>query len=135
MSKIPGFHLNSKDAAQDAVIVSNTNSISTHTSQITSINNPTKSLTTNGYSYIPGGTLLQWGITSLGAGSGSTATLTFPVAFPTACAAVVLTPNFGVSGNSDAYVTAMTASNASLQRSNSSNVDSGTSFLWFAIGY
>lgn len=128
MAKIPGFHINSKDAAQDS-------SISTHTSQISAINNPTKSLSANGYSYMPGGVLLQWGITTLGAGSGSTATLTFPAAFPTACTAVVLTPNFGVSGNSDAYVTSYNTSSAALQRSNSSNVDSGTSFLWFAVGY
>lgn len=42
-----------------------------------------QSLATPGYQKLPGGLILQWGTTSVT--NGSTATFTFPVAFPTAC--------------------------------------------------
>jgi hypothetical protein len=49
-----------------------------------------KSLAANGYYKLPGGLIVQWGTTGSIAGSG-TATFTFPIAFPTAVWAVVVT--------------------------------------------
>lgn len=112
-----------------------TASVTAVANSVTSINNPTQSLATNGHVILPGGVIMQWGTVTLAAVSGSTATLTFPRTFPTACQAVTLNCNFGVASGSAAYVTAKTTSTASLQRSNNANGDSGTSFLWMAIGY
>jgi hypothetical protein len=109
--------------------------VSTNTSDISTINNPTKSLSTNGHSILPGGLIVQWGTVSLAAGSGSVATLTFPRSFPTACQSVTLNCNFGVAGTSAAYVTAKSTTTASLQRANNANLDGGTSFFWIAVGY
>ncbi len=43
-----------------------------------------QSLTTSGYQKLPGGLIMQWGTNSSGT-SGANPTITFPIAFPTAC--------------------------------------------------
>jgi len=50
------------------------------------------SLAANGYQQLPNGLIIQWGTSAVAATAGSSATTTFPIAFPTACQSVVLTP-------------------------------------------
>lgn len=47
-----------------------------------------QSLNTNGYQRLPGGLIIQWGVTSGSSSSGTV--VTFPVAFPSSCASVVV---------------------------------------------
>lgn len=47
---------------------------------------------TSGYQKLPNGFILQWGTSAVAATAGSSATTTFPIAFPTACQSVILTP-------------------------------------------
>ena len=53
--------------------------------------------TTNGYQKLPNGLILQWGTGTAVAGGNST--VTFPIAFPTACLMVNGTPFYGTTGN------------------------------------
>src|SRR5271170_7448536 len=50
--------------------------------------NLTPSATTNGYTFLPGGIIMQWGQST---SSSATQTVTFPVAFPTNCFNVQVT--------------------------------------------
>ena len=83
----------------------------------------------NGYSYLPNGLLLQWG-TLLAANT--TSTVTFPIAFPTACYSVVATAaaTILVSANSLQIVTVNTT--IAQVRSATTNVTSKA--YWMAIG-
>jgi hypothetical protein len=47
---------------------------------------------TSGYQKLPNGFIIQWGTSAVAATAGSSATTTFPIAFPTSCQSVVLTP-------------------------------------------
>lgn len=84
----------------------------------------------NGYQTLPTGLILQWGTTS-SIGAGSSASVSFPIAFPAACYTVVSTPNgVGGSAQAESYVT-------SIGSSSFTQVNSGTTskaFKWFAIG-
>lgn len=51
----------------------------------------TQSLATNGYTKLPNGLILQWGSRPIGTGNVS---VTFPLTFPTACTAVVVSGNY-----------------------------------------
>ena len=50
------------------------------------------SFTTNGYASLPGGLIIQWGQYGTTSTAAGTYTVTFPIAFPTACLQVVGTP-------------------------------------------
>jgi hypothetical protein len=96
------------------------------------------SLGTNGYQRLPSGLILQWGRNTAQVGSSGTSTVTFPVAFPTACQVVTTTfqqAGGTVSGTSDLLVSAFSATGFTVTRANSGNLDSFTGFSWFAIGY
>jgi hypothetical protein len=82
------------------------------------------SLTANGYIKLPGGLILQWGLYNGGA---TTGTITFPVAFPTACFGVLGTSQ-NASSQSLNISTVPTASNFAFAKAN------GTNFHWFALG-
>lgn len=85
----------------------------------------TKSLATNGYYRFPGGFTIQWGSTTSTANPKS---ITFPIAFPTACRAVVASP----ATNADALCrpTSISTTGFDLYQSNA-----GTAVTWIAIGY
>ena len=85
------------------------------------------SLATNGYCYLPNGLILQWGTVSLNANA-STA-ITFPVAFPNACAFVNGISNYA---GADYAVTTTAKSNTGATFYRQGSAITGN---WFAIGY
>lgn len=104
----------------------------TSTTQLatTAFANPANSIAANGYQTLPSGLILQWGVTSSIAPSGSSA-ITFPVAFATA----LYSFNFSCGGAqlaaqaSSYYDTSSTAGVTVHNQGNQAAV-----FSWFAIG-
>ena len=90
------------------------------------------SLTSNGYQYLPSGLIIQWGTSGSIAGSGGTLSVTFPVAFPTACLWVSVQP---VSNGTAANFAqgSGTATTTTLTAQNQNNI--ATTMRWSAIGY
>jgi hypothetical protein len=78
------------------------------------------SLTTNGYQKLPSGLIIQWGRNS------PNATVTFPIAFPTACFGVTL----GAGTNFEPFANAITRTNFYFGTNQNTAVSS-----WFAVGY
>lgn len=68
--------------------------------------NPASSLAANGYVKLANGLIIQWGTTA-SVTAGSNATLTFPLAFPTNCWAVTITP---ISAGNSGATTTLTSS-------------------------
>lgn len=96
------------------------------------------SIGASGYYTLPGGLIVQWGITPAPV-SGASST-TFPIAFPNACASVTLTINgfsSGTSGLAVAMVASMTTTGfTSTHRfSNGAVSDSSSVAKYIAIGY
>jgi hypothetical protein len=88
---------------------------------------------TSGYQKLPNGLIIQWGTSAVAATAGSSATTTFPIAFPTACQSVVLTPTqASVVTQYSPGVTAKTTTNFTYG-SAGSGFASGC--LYVAIGY
>jgi len=91
----------------------------------------TKSIGTNGYVWLPGGVLLQWGYKTI---SASSTTVTYPIAFPTACLNVQITDRYdgdtgGVADNASVRAAPGTTS---VSVSSNAGLDG---FYWVAIGY
>lgn len=87
-----------------------------------------KSLASEGFMALPGGFMMKWGLT--GGVSGGT-TYSFPVAFPTACFAVVATAN---SSARIAGVTAFTASGFTYTMNTDSGGASAAQAYYIAFG-
>lgn len=89
----------------------------------------TTSLTQNGYQKLPGGLIMQWGYNSAG---GNQPTVTFPIAFPTACLNIMLTREAlaDSSGVDFAPAAASTLNTTSVLVSNANGP-----FYWLALGY
>jgi hypothetical protein len=88
-----------------------------------------KSIVAIGYYKLPGGLIVQWGNVSIG-GSG-TATVTFPVAFPSQLASVSVTYNTNAPPANSC--TAQAISNAQMTVANGSGA--AQSIFWMAIGF
>jgi hypothetical protein len=86
------------------------------------------SKTANGYQKLPSGVVMQWG-TITGVGVNSTGTVTFPVAFPTACGSVTTTSKAGANSLQVLNVPSSTTTTFSYASYGSGD------FMWFAIGY
>jgi len=93
-----------------------------------SFNNFVNSKATNGYTYLPNGLVMQWGLQSSVGSSGST--VTFPVAFPNALLSVMLTPT--ASASVMAGCTNFTTTNFFISYSGSPET---RDWRWIAIGY
>lgn len=91
-----------------------------------------RSLATNGYQKLPGGLIMQWGI-SASVASDSSTTVTYPIAFPTAVGSVQVTGNSGIvlSGQGVQTVSSVGTSNFVINNGQ----DAAMAFYWFAIGY
>lgn len=96
-----------------------------------------RSLGGNGYQKLPGGLIIQWGF-----GTGSTGggvAVSFPISFPTNCAAVTVTHgNNGSSlGSAKTYNIGLGGFSVALSTDDGSNVVAylADSFRWIAIGY
>lgn len=86
------------------------------------------SLSTSGYQKLPGGLIIQWGSNS--AGGNGAASVSFPIAFPTACVNVQVTGGYsGTSGNSTGAYSVSTSGFTYTYHY------SGTTDYWLAIGY
>lgn len=89
------------------------------------------SLSTNGYQKFPGGVILQW--CSLSLAPSASGSVTFPIAFPTACARVTATISPDPGGTQTAFInSAKTTTTATFR-----NVNTGTTTVCdiLAIGY
>ncbi len=106
--------------------------------QLTGPGTPTPS--TNGYTFLPGGILMQWGRRIQAFASGSTTgTENFPIAFPNACFVVTTTPfvTFASLPSSQASINVRTSSLANLTNFNwqfYTGSNAYTGFDWIAIG-
>jgi hypothetical protein len=102
-----------------------------------------QSLTTNGYQKLPGGLIIQWGTENGYTTGSSTATTSFPIAFPNACLNVTATGwGFGdASGQASATVNPVSIYAASGSVSTTGltwimqNLTNLNGFHWLAIGY
>ena len=81
----------------------------------------------NGFQFLPGGMLLQWGIALSAPPGNAIFTVTFPRAFPTACVGIQLT-SYPADGTTKVY----TYGTTSFQMSNGTG---GNDTFWFAYGY
>lgn len=97
----------------------------------TAFANPGSTVSTNGYQILPGGAIIEWGVTASITSAGSAA-ITFPFAFPTGVYSITSTPNFIGSGSqAHDYVSATSATGFT-----QNNVSGGTgTFNWMAIGH
>jgi len=92
--------------------------------------NLTPSATTNGYTFLPGGIIMQWGQST---SSSATQTVTFPVAFPTNCFNVQVTNTSSsttASGSNVLYSSGFSKTGFTFKYAGSSI----NGFFWFAIG-
>jgi hypothetical protein len=104
------------------------------------------SQTTNGYTTLADGTILQWGLSAALSTGSSTAfvTVTFPIAFPTACTAAVGNPdNVPITGSwspmtcvSQSTGTPKSTVTFICDSANSAeHISETTHVKWYAIGY
>lgn len=90
----------------------------------------TRSFSGDGYTFLPGGLLVQWGAYSIGGGGGASDAVTFPIPFPTALRAAYVGSNGGASNMIG--TTSRTNSGMSVIKG-AGDVDARTGF-WLAIG-
>ena len=83
--------------------------------------------TTNGYSYLTGGVLMQWGWVAANASAGN---ITFPIAFPTAIFVTTATGNSTVAANTISVI----ASNTTTMNVRSASTAAASNSWWFALG-
>lgn len=93
-----------------------------------------RSLVTNGYQKLPGGFILQWGTNT---GNNPAATLSFPLAFPTACLGIVGCLSGGGSGSNvqSLSATSISATQFQLLTMDSSGGTFSKSGRWLAVGH
>lgn len=88
------------------------------------------SLATNGYQKLPSGLIIQWGSFSYTNGSNTSSSVTFPIAFPTACLQVIA----GQLGSSALQGSPSVVSKTKTGVVILHNTDN-LSQVWIAIGY
>jgi hypothetical protein len=97
-------------------------------------------LSNNGYTWLPNNVLMQWGRgTAASAASGTSTSVTFPIAFPNGANMVTISlsniPTGGsVAGTSSTVITALSTTGYTWQRGNNANGDPFRDFFWIAIG-
>ena len=114
-------------------------STSTWVSSSLSANGFTASLSSNGYTYLPNGIIMQWG--SASGASSNPATILFPISFPNSCFSVVITNNVGdvdVAPTQDALATFNITLTGFKYRTNSGNtggyLGNAGNPKWMAMG-
>jgi len=84
-----------------------------------------------GYSVLPNGTIIQWGVTPSAFGGDASYAVTFPMAFPNACLVPIAVPVYG-DMNGDNWAT------GALSKTGFTIYNTGPNarnFYWLAIGY
>ena len=94
----------------------------------------TYSATANGFTYLPGAALIQWGTFSHAAADGTTGSVTYPKAFTTATGAVTVNA-IHTTGGCFVTVSGISASGFSWRVGNPGNAGNCTSSNWMAVGY
>ena len=115
------------DIATDLVMLSYNSTLDYWIVVSSSFNNFVNSKTTNGYSYLPNGLIMQWGLqneSNIG---------TFPVAFPNACLSLIATGNLNAFVADGSVTTSYIVSNSQFYVRIGN--DSGNLLYWTAIGY
>lgn len=97
------------------------------------------SLSTNGYAKLPGGLIIQWGVTASYSAEGSKS-ITFPIAFPNAIFVGGATPDLpAASSAQDAFAQVFgkstTGMSIYMQYPSSGSTTWGMTADWFAFGY
>ena len=98
---------------------------------------PGQVLSTNGYVTLPGGVIIQWGLTGV-IPDDSTLTVTFPIPFPNACLNVNATEQYTgvVSGAHVLAITTITNTNFTVLADDvSTTTNANLKAYWIAIGY
>lgn len=98
-------------------------------SQVAKFTDFTGTFAANGYRKLPDGTIIQWGSGSIP--SGTSGTVTFPIAFPTAC--YIAIPAFNSSSAAQA-ITVGTPTTTQVTMYYGSGVGGAMPFYWMAIG-
>lgn len=91
---------------------------------------------TNGYCKFPNGVIVQWGyqlVTVTAANTVMTQDVTFPIAFPSACRSVQISPRTTVPNIVTCGTTSISTSGFQLTMTRTNTTDTG--YSWFAIGY
>jgi hypothetical protein len=120
--------------------VAGTNTISLPAATGNALVDVARSLTSNGYIKLSDGLIIQWGSGSASAAtSGTSTSVTFPIAFPTN--AYMVNVNLsntitggGQAGTSNTVVTALSTTGYTWVRGNNANQDSFRDYFWIAIG-
>lgn len=94
-----------------------------------------QSLAASGYQKLPGGMIMQWGTGTSSGTSRPNVTVSFPVAFPTACTSVIIV---AVSGSNSYYGmlhAAPTASQFTGNTTSDAGLAGSLNYYWIAVGY
>lgn len=92
-----------------------------------------QSLAASGYQKLAGGLILQWGTVAVG--TDTTAAITFPMAFPTACVHISGSGDLNAISGSSAAQAAAAFTGVTTTGCTVSNDMTAQNVLWFAIGY
>lgn len=99
----------------------------------------TRSLADTGYQRLPGGLILQWGVTSavnvLAGTAGSTVTATFPIAFPNACRSLQATEHSTADGSFSIVKSSFTATGCTITLEEWAAAAQNASCRYLAIGH
>jgi hypothetical protein len=90
-------------------------------------------LVASGFQKLPGGLIVQWGMTG-SVGNGAIAAVNFPIAFPTACRAVVATPITGVSNTNGYSVGVANFASSGFNLTNNSGSSGNVAVTFIALG-
>jgi hypothetical protein len=91
-----------------------------------------QSLASSGYQKLPGGLIMQWGISS-SIGPDGTETITYPTAFPSAVGSVQITPIISLQIGGQGVQSVQSVSTSSFVINN--GLDAAMPFYWMAVGY
>lgn len=117
-------------------IIVNSNGVSVSANVVT-INQFSQVKSPSGYTVLPNGVIVQWGTVPSGAGEGSTS-VTFPVAFPTACVSLtasIINPSSDNENDFWYQVISLNTTFATLYRNSSDGDSRSVSGYYMAIGY
>jgi hypothetical protein len=100
-------------------------------------NASTAQLAESGYQKLPSGLIMQWGVSDRTTAYQEEETITFPLAFPTACLNVVGIPDRLTfkGGNLALYLTGFTNTTATFMYDSDRKLFQGTAIRWQAYGY
>jgi hypothetical protein len=141
IQKLSGNFIKKPDTATAGQVLTYNGSTSTWVaSALPSFTGTNQSPTSNGYQKLPGGLIIQWGVTdSINGGANVQKTVTFPIPFPNSCFNVTSTLSGNLYGQTDALSTLRVQVIAIIDITNNSVILEHTGInavraYWMAIG-